>query len=42
MDIKCMLKSTHPLEHRIGDDTMLRVCDGCKDVLDTDQDGSSL
>ena len=21
---------------------MLRVCDGCKDVLDTDQDGSSV
>ena len=22
--------------------TMLRMCDGCKDVLDTDQDGSSV
>ena len=21
---------------------MLKVCDGCKDVLDTDQDGSSV
>ena len=22
--------------------TMLRMCDGCKDVLDTDEDGSSV
>ena len=36
---KCMLKSSHPLQ-RIGV-AMLRVCDGCKDVLDTDQDGAS-
>ena len=38
---KCMLKSSHPLGQRIG---VARLCyvDGCKDVLDTDQDGASL
>ena len=32
---------TLALGQRIGV-AMLRVCDGCKDVLDTDQDGASL
>ena len=45
--MECMVKFVKPfyaIKCIVGwlGSTMLRMCDGCKDVLDTDHDGSSV